>query len=353
MNCRHVFAALIAATTLCSVPAAVAAPVGPGAPVRTYPVHPVDGIPAEHMPNSCSQGVAGTIVQEDGTTKQIMITAAHCLVDTPRYENEIGTAVYAPKTWGDQLIGYRVATGDKQAQSHYADLNAELHGTLNWPDWGVVELEDGVEMTGLATSEDHYGHQRSTPVAMTGVRDYRDLGATEISVDNFGQPICKDGQRSARSCGVQLFRASNSIVHWGLTYESGDSGGVNYDPNNGEVLGVTSQGIGPLGRAQVADQAIQTAYGIPDGQVNEQFQIAPAVPLDDDFRTVAQDDAAFNEWAAPNGVDPIVDYRQQFKDDFAAAEADFHAGNIDSWQHHAETLPTSAVMAGLQEALGM
>ena len=59
--------------------------------------------------------------------------------------------------------------------------------------------------------------------------------------------------------------------HFGVGYESGDSGGINYDPRTGEAVGLSIIGFGPLGNSQQVDRAIEDAYGIPDGQVNEAF----------------------------------------------------------------------------------
>ena len=65
----------------------------------------------------------------------------------------------------------------------------------------------------------------------------------------------------------------------------GDSGGVNFDPNDGAVIGVTSMVLGPLGKAQPADRIIEDAYGIPDGHVNDAFTITNSTAPRADFTT--------------------------------------------------------------------
>ena len=97
-------------------------------------------------------------------------------------------------------------------------------------------------------------------------------------MDNFGQPICKDGATTGRSCGRQIARSRNTIYSVGVTAEMGDSGGVNFDPRDGAVIGTSNGVIGPLFASQAADRAIESAYGIPDGQVNQVFKIADPAP---------------------------------------------------------------------------
>ncbi|WP_257183481.1 S1 family peptidase [Corynebacterium cystitidis] len=223
MNRRQALVSLTTALALAlpllpgtAAPAAQGAPVGPGAPVRAYPEPGEDqDLPTEWEGYSCSQAFAGTVTLPDGSRKEVLVTAAHCVSPFGLNERVVNPAVYAPKTWGDQLIAYRDKAGEwvNRDDATVADL---LQYKLNAPDWATAQLTPGTEMTNVSTSVDHYGHQRSAPVALTGVRDYPDLAPYEVSTDNFGQPICKDGQRSARTCGVQLFRASESVVHWGL-----------------------------------------------------------------------------------------------------------------------------------------
>ncbi|WP_150114466.1 hypothetical protein [Corynebacterium oculi] len=153
---------------------------------------------------------------------------------------------------GHPDAGGPITVGDEEDFSLLEGMNQ----AFNSPDWGTVELEPGVTTTRLSDSVDMYGNSHGEPVELTGVRDYEDLGFWEVSADNFGQPICKDGNTSGRSCGVQLFRTQNGVWSAGLNYQNGDSGGVNFDPETGEALGVTSMGFGTIGRAQPIDLAI-------------------------------------------------------------------------------------------------
>ena len=134
---------------------------------------------------------------------------------------------------------------------------------------------------------------------MTGVVDYSELQPGEVSVDNFGQPICSDGSRTGRNCGVQIFRVRNGV--WAISHlDKGDSGGNAYDPRTNQVIGVNSMAIGPVSRYQPADQALQDAYGIEDGKVNEHFQVEESTEPHSEFRTIGQDMAADEAWIAEN-----------------------------------------------------
>ncbi|WP_150114315.1 hypothetical protein [Corynebacterium oculi] len=169
------------------------------------------------------------------------------------------------------------------------------------PDWGTAEINPEAEMTRVGDSVDQYGHSHGTPVVLTGVRDYRDLGEGEISFDNFGQPICKDGQTTGRTCGVQFLRTRNNI--WSTTPGlPGDSGGINFDPNNGEALGTTSKTIfGVLLATQPFDVALEEAYGIPDGQVNERFELpefTETAEQNDSVLTYNEYQQRLTEWEA-------------------------------------------------------
>ena len=53
---------------------------------------------------------------------------------------------------------------------------------------------------------------------------------------------------------------------------------MNFDPRDGAVIGTSHGVIGPLFVSQAADRALEDAYGIPDGQVNQAFQIAGTAP---------------------------------------------------------------------------
>lgn len=324
--------ASIAAAALLSLglaPAATAAEVVPGAPMRMPGEWPEDLPPApkEITNGACSQGVPGTVTLPDGSTKEVLISAGHCVwgIDVPNP----GTEVYVPQTDGDKLIGH-AEQGDivHSPQFDGIPLEVELHTMFNGPDWGTVALEPGVETSRVADSRDQFGQDYGDGVPLTGVRDFRDLQPWEVSVDNFGQPICKDGQTSGRSCGVQVFRTQNGVWSTGMAYQGGDSGGVNFDPVTGEAIGVTSMSVYNLDRAQPVDVALEDAYGIPDGQVNQHFALPEGTGQAEGMRDYQQDEQAAIEWAdqLPDDAIPAEsDPFEQFGASVDAAQADAEA----------------------------
>ncbi|QDZ41871.1 hypothetical protein [Corynebacterium sp. sy039] len=212
--------------------------------------------------------------------------------------------VYVPTHEGDKLIGTR---------EHGAPVlntdNENVEAVLNGDDWGTIVLIDGVNATRIADSKDQFGNSQGQPVELTSVRDYPDLKPGEVSFDEFGKPICKDGQTTGRTCGTQVLRTSNGLWYLGEV-RPGDSGGVTFDPNTGEALGVTSMTVlGLVGRSQPADVAIEKAYGIPDGQVNERFQLPNSTEAHTPMRNFQDDTAAANEWLMNN--DPQVKQLQE------------------------------------------
>ena len=232
-----------------------------------------DNTPFSHTPR-CSQGPVGTVRTPDGQVKTVMLTAAHCF--------EVDDKTVRPETFTPVRVNGRVEyprLGTVDAQRIPFEIQGELsdfYRIIDEPDWSFVRLDPGVSGSGVSTSRDERGSAPSPEVAITGVKDYRDLRGDElISFDNAGQPICKDGMRTGRSCGRQLFRTQNFVWHVGLFYKPGDSGGINYDPRTGEAIGLSVVGYGPFGNSQQVDRAIEDAYGIPDGQVNAAFTPAP------------------------------------------------------------------------------
>lgn len=300
---RRSAAALVAsaAMTLVSLAAPVtasAATAAPGAPIRIHSVTPaIEGMPRQLDAATCSQGPVGTVQNADGTTSEVMLTAAHCLTGFGDGW-EPTSEVFAPLPAGDALIGYR--DSHRIGDTETGDLAQDFLNLGLGPDWAVVKLEDGVSTTRTSDSVDLHGRSHGEGVALTGVRDYRDLRYRELSVDNFGQPICKDGTTSGRSCGVQLFRSQDSVYSYGLNYLHGDSGGINYDPDTREAIGMSVAAIGPIGQAQAADATLQEAYEIPDGQVNERFALAESAEPHDEFRTVGEDAQASQAWIEHN-----------------------------------------------------
>lgn len=282
---------------------ASAATAAPGAPIRIQAAKPaVEGMPRQLDAAICSQGPVGTVTEADGTKRTIMLTAAHCTMALGDGW-EPTSEVFVPRPEGDELIGYREA--HRLEETHTGDFSSDLVNFSLGADWAVVELEEGVSTSRLATSVDADGRSQGAGVTLTGIRDYRNLRKNEISADNFGQRICKEGTTSGRSCGWQLFRSQNSVFSYGLDYLDGDSGGVNYDPNTGEVIGMTAAAFGPIGHSQTADAALQAAYGIPDGKVNERFTLAESTEAHDEYRTVSHDAQETNEWLRNNGESQV------------------------------------------------
>ena len=294
-------AALAAACVTLGAPsAAAAAPAlaAPGAPIAMLN----DGSDSFEHTARCSQGPVGTVRTLEGETKRVMVTAAHCLESKSR---TVRPVVFAPVREHGK-VGYpRVGDVDKQ-RTPFELGNGELmdfYRIIDEPDWATVRLAPGAEASGVSSSVDQKGRGPSAPVAITGVKDYRNLRGDElISFDNAGQPICKDGMRTGRSCGVQMFRTQNFVWHFGVGYESGDSGGINYDPRTGEAVGLSIVGLGPLGNSQQVDRALEDAYGIPDGQVNEAFTPATPAPRAD-FAPLYEEVAQSSPDKAPQLID--------------------------------------------------
>lgn len=280
--------------------ASTGATAAPGAPMRVLPYDPEYpfgpdvtikeatgmNLPPEAFNASCSQGPIGDVRLPDGTTQRIMVTAGHCVLGDTESGLLMGTDVYAPTREGYERIG---ATGMVHFNDPYAPNPFMLpQAAVSTVDWGIVVIDDDVPVDGSAASKDKANRNASTPVAMTGVRDYRTLRPGEIAFDNFGQPICKDGMVGARKCGYQVLYTADNVWHVSLDYASGDSGGINFDPSTGQIIGVTSLGVGPVGTAQRADRAIEQAYDVPDGQVNDYF--TPAAPNQPRAEFISQDE---------------------------------------------------------------
>ncbi|MEJ4100407.1 hypothetical protein V5S96_08575 [Corynebacterium mastitidis] len=298
-----IVAALVVGTTAGLVPPATAAEVAPGAPMRMA-TDGFDGI-AEEVPlevmtiAACSQGVPGTVTLADGSQRDVLVSAGHCLYGIEGEGVETYPEVYAPLPEGRRLIAQR-EHGDKVYPATEDGGVDSVIRQFDGPDWATAEVVGDAEMTRVADSVDQYGRRHGDPVVLTGVRDYRDLGPWEVAFDNLGQPICKDGQTSGRTCGVQLMRTSNGVWHTNLSLP-GDSGGVNFDPTTGEAIGVTSMGfVGLVGRAQPMDVALEEAYDIPDGQVNERFTLPESTQPHTPAYTLMEDLEQASEWMEQN-----------------------------------------------------
>ena len=188
-------------------------------------------------------------------------------------------------------------------------------------------------------------------------------------MDNFGQPICKDGATTGRPCATQIGRSRNAVYSWNLGYKPGDSGGVNFDPRDGAVIGISSMGIGPVGKAQQADRIIEDAYGVPDGQVNEVFKVtessaprAEFTPSGVEEQRVDDEIRRLNPGYAP------LEPRAEFRKAVGAAQRDarhladkavrgqFNRTEVEqAVDHHTEELTfwgSGVIAENLNEALG-
>lgn len=295
------FAALLSLATPVAAHALV---VGPGDPIRT----PMEGSPWDGHRNvnspMCSTGVPGVVTDRNGEKHRVMLTAGHCLNDAPDVGLPIVTGeVYVPTTEGDKRIG--TAGAHRWEVPQEDDDLASLPAAFNGADYGVINLDPEVETTGASYSIDENGRSHGEPVVMTGIQDNKDLPRGEVSFDNFGKPICKDGMRTGRACGYQVFRARNGIWTVGIGVDHGDSGGNAYDPTTNEVIGVNSMAFGPVSRVMPADIAIEEAYGIPDGQVNDHFEVSDSAnQRDSSYRTLNEDMAADREYVQQQNSQP-------------------------------------------------
>lgn len=310
------FAGVSTPTAVASTPAPVGATgaiAAPGAPISVREANNPTGViniggfdyylPADLISSGCSQGPTGTLRTESGETIEVMLTAGHCL-QSFEGESELGDTVYVPLPSGETRIGERDEIGPLQLPSaDEQNVLVAVNDSFNSHDWATVRLDEGVNASRVSDSRDRAGRQLGQPVVLTGVQDFRTIGDMEISFDNVGQPICKDGMMSGRSCGTQIARTNHGIWSWGLSYAKGDSGGINYNPDTKQVVGVTSQGLGPLGRAQPADRALEQAYGIPDGQVNEYFSLAESTEQHAEFRPWNEREARTNELLSVQNIE--------------------------------------------------
>ena len=299
MTKKSAVLASVLATTIAGLSPAVAqaAPangvvVGPGSPMR-MPIEGEKVVEGRHVGAAmCSLGVPGTIIDQNGNKQRVILTAGHCLVP-PSVDEEVKLTGkwYIPTREGDVLLGEKVVATDVLAQAEAMDVEgvrALLENLFNTPDYGVIEVHPDVVTTGRSESVSEFGRVKGEPVQIVGIQDNRTLAPFEVSGDNFGQPICSDGSRSGRSCGFQLFRVRHGV--WALMpIDNGDSGGNVYNPQTREAIGVNSMGIGPLTRAQPIDVALEETYGIPDGQVNDRFQVETNTQAHTPTRTIQED----------------------------------------------------------------
>ena len=270
--------------------------LGPGDTVRA-PIVDAENIGTPQAPVlyptiMCSTGNVGTITDpETGQQQRVALIAGHC-IDSQMFGDEgdaSGELFAATADQGDVYVGNVKHAG-------YTDMNApDLNGAFNDTDWAVVEVADpAVDFSTTTTSADERRVRISEPVNITGIRDLADVPEGQFRLDTFGRPICKDGSRTGRSCGTELFRVREGVWAIDLNMQQGDSGGPTYDPKTGEMIGMNSMIVfGGLSRTQPADRALQEAYGIPDGQVNNYWQQPAAATPHTEMRALGDDlDAA-------------------------------------------------------------
>ena len=275
--------------------------VGPGDPIRV-PLPDSVSHRGQYLPAfMCSIGAGGVVTDGDGRSHTVALTAGHCLNTSDRYPGipVVGEDVYVPTPAGDAHIG--------RAGAHAFEIpeDGTFWHAFNGRDYGVIELDPGVVPTSESFSADEYGRSHGESVALTGIQDARTLAPGEVSFDNLGQPICKDGARTGRACGVQVLRARNGVWSLGMEMDKGDSGGSAYNPATRELIGVNSMVFGPISRVQPADVIIEEVYAIPDGQVNEHFVMPePDIERNVIHRTIAEDAAVAQEYLKQTEVTP-------------------------------------------------
>ncbi|MDO4610866.1 hypothetical protein [Corynebacterium sp.] len=293
--------------------------VGPGDPIRMpEKTSPVDA-EGRHLDTAmCSSSVPGTVIDENGRAHHVQLTAGHCVGLGPDegFRDGTGTVIYAPAYGGDERIG---VIGPNRFPDPTAGLPENPEGDpantmeviiglpdrgLNGPDWAFIELDDDVAGTGVSASRAEDGWVGGPGAPMTGVVDYGELAPGQVSFDNLGKRVCIDGTRTSRQCGYQVMRFRNGVWAVGLWMDHGDSGGNAYDPDSNQVIGANSMRLGPFNRFQPMDTALEEAYGIPDGQVNERFTVDGAVNRDAARRTVDEDLPATRAWRKETGQIP-------------------------------------------------
>lgn len=253
----------------------------PGAPIHVTEVNPspyrrADGsvleLPANFYVSTCSQGPVGTVYRKGKKPRRVMFTAGHCLQNLEK-DSAMRGEVYAPTRSGEFYIGYRDRLGYDDLLADDESLVRTFHDAFNAADWASVKLDPRVRTTNKSFSRDENGKARGRAVTLKGVDDRTRLYPFQVSADNFGDPICKDGARTGRTCGYQMFRTAHGVWSWGMNIQKGDSGGINYNPRTKKVVGISSMSMGPVSRTQPADRAIEDAYGIKSGTVNRHFKV--------------------------------------------------------------------------------
>lgn len=359
----------------------------PGAPFRVFPAEAPStitvnkygdqiNVPPEASKGACSQGPIGTVRTPDGETHHVMLTAAHCFLVIGDGAGDPSAAlsgeVSVPVGESYQRIGQLAALSPIPPEI----LNSENPlDPLRAVDWAVVNIDDGVPTSAVSDSRTKDGAKNGEPVVLTHIRDYPALAPGAFAFDNFGQPICKDGATNGRGCGTQVVRTHDTIYSMNLGYDSGDSGGVNFDPRDGAILGVTSVHFGPIYKAQTADSIVESAYGVPDGQVNDYFTIDASTAPHAEFTTLREENLrigqAVNELNPnPSMTDPQAELRKateaaqqeatRLADDAARGQinpqeiqqaVEHHSGQIGYWGGEVADLAAGSLIDSTLEAI--
>lgn len=279
--------------------------VGAGSPMRMpFPSNKV--VEGRHLGSPmCSLGVPGTIIDQNGVAHRVIMTAGHCVTAADMETGETVTGqFFIPTKDGDKLLSKDFVGTDVIPDENSFDENTTpaqfVNSLFNSPDYGIIEVQDDIATTSLSQSVNEFGINRGEPAQIVGVDDKPTLGEMEISFDNLGEPVCTDGSRTGRGCGVQVFRVRNGI--WAISpINHGDSGGNAYNPETHRAVGINSMSIGPISRFQPVDVALEEQYGIPDGQVNDRFRVESATDPQSQFRTI-DEDSKFNDVHRESGA---------------------------------------------------
>lgn len=287
--------------------------VGPGSPMR-MPFTSNEKVEGRYVGTPmCSLGVPGTVVDQNGVSHRVIMTAGHCVMaedlDTG---DKVTGQFYIPTKNGDKLLSKGFVGTDTMPDEDSIEENPMplefMDMLFNSADYGIIEVQDDVKTTSMSQSVDEFGGVHGEPVQIVGIEDKPDLQPMEVSFDNLGEPVCTDGSRTGRGCGVQIFRVRNGI--WAISpIDHGDSGGNAFNPETREAIGVNSMGIGPVSRFQPIDIALEEQYGIPDGQVNDRFKVETSTEPQSEFRTIDEDSKFSQEHTKPEMPDlgPIGD----------------------------------------------
>ncbi|MBH0228830.1 trypsin-like serine protease [Halobacillus yeomjeoni] len=195
--------------------------------------------------NSCS--TAGTVTKD---TREFLVTAGHCIEDV---DNDI---VYQ---W-DSVVGA-------------VHLDAQASGF----DLGLIQINNnGIE------------RKVSNGLFLYGDSDGYDAGLTGTDTPLQDERHCKTGKTTGVTCGdvtkPRLEDQATGQIQIEVTREEtnapqpyllakGDSGGALYDPDNNELVGITSMGILDYSFHGEANQAGYVGYFTPFEEVANKYDL--------------------------------------------------------------------------------